>query len=300
MRPPLWISWRGSFAASFHKTVQTTVHTGPKHLNQSSRYLHSNALDATPKSEIPRISAENVLALNQRLVGLVKDAQYPKANLLLFRLLENKVHVQHNPIYEKAALAGLASPDPQRSYDAFVTWFSLVPRRNELADLGPGVCNNSQSDLNVYRDTRFTLLKSGKPAKNLRYIMAFGKIMASKGFTHSILLDVARLVLRFANKEQAIAYLTKLEEGAMVYYQNQGQSQEEQKIAIAKRCREVVVALFAEKGWLGEAVELMQKERDFKLKEEIYQLVLTKLGGDKDGTAALVRQLRARDDSRPT
>lgn len=241
----------------------------------------------------PRLPSYNTSAsssiqeLNNKLVNLVKHAQYDEAYHLHNHLFENNVHINHHLVYEKAALASVELGKSDQGLENFIIWFSLVPDRNELP------ASLTAQRQYIYSDTRFSLLRSGSPKAYLRYIMVFGNIMAAKGYTIVSFLDIARLVVRFGRKDPVVDYFKELEEATAYYYWEQ---EPEEGAWVLKWFWEVAVRLYVEKGWLDLAFEaVVEKDAMFRLSDNLLKLLSNKLEahGDKE-RASVIRVLSAR------
>lgn len=218
------------------------------------------------------------LELNNELVNLAKSARYDEAYRLHNHLSENKIHINHHLVYEKAALAGIDLGRTDEGLKKFIFWFSLVPDRDELP---PSLTSQRRY---IYSDTRFSLLCCGNPRAYLKYIMVFGNIMAAKGFILVSYLEIARVVVRFARKELVSDYFKGLEEAA-AYYREQ-----EPEVGgwDSTRFWEVVTKLYVEKGWLDLAFEVVV-EKD-GMSDELRKVLLTKLEASGDaGRASALR-----------
>ena len=211
----------------------------------------------------------STLELNDKLVDLVKHARYDEAYQLRNHLFENNIPIHHHLVYEKAALAGIDIGRKDEGLDKFVIWFSLVPDRNEL----PSRLQSQRQY--IYSNTRFALLRSGKPKAYMRYIMVFGNIMAAKGYILVSFLEIARVVVKFGKKELVPQYFKELEEATAYYYLEQ---EPEQGGWVLKSFWEVVIRLYVEKRWLDLAFQTaVEKEREFPLSDELRKIVLKSL-----------------------
>ena len=224
-------------------------------------------MSASPQSSFYHTPSRtaSTLELNDELVNLVRHAQYDDAFRLRNHLVENKIHINHHLIYEKAALAGVDLGETKKGLEKFIIWFSLVPDRNEL----PSSLNQPQQ---IYSDTHFSLLHCGNPKRHLKYIMVFGSIMAAKGYVTVSFLEIAQPIVRFARKELVTSYFKELEEATVYYYWEQ---EPEEGGRVLKWFWEVVVRLYVEKGWLGLAFETMaEKHAEARLSDELRNILL--------------------------
>ena len=224
------------------------------------------------------------LELNNKLVNLAKHAQYGEAYRLCNHLFENKIPIKHHFVYEKAALAGVDLGRMNAGLEKFVLWFSLVPDRNELS---PDLTSQRRY---IYSDTRFSLLRCGNPRAYLKYIMAFGNIMAAKGYTTVSFLEIARIVVMFARKEVVVGYFKKLEEATAFYYWEHEPGAG--GWVLTWFC-EVLVKLYLERGWLDLAFEVVvEKDEKFELSDELLKVLLKELEDSGDtGKASVVQVL---------
>lgn len=232
----------------------------------------------------PVASTSSTLELNNELVNLARHARYDEAYRLRNYLFENKIHIKHHLVYEKAALAGVNLGKTDEGLEKFTIWFSLVPDRNELP---PSLTIQRQY---IYSDTRFSLLRCGSPRAYLKYVMVFGNIMAAKGFFRVSYLEIARVVVRFARKEVVVDYFKGLEEAATYYYWEQ----EPEKGGWVLTCFwEAIVKLYVEKGWLDLAFQVVvEKDGRFELSDELRKVLLKKLEANGDaGRASVLRVL---------
>jgi hypothetical protein len=233
--------------------------------------------------DTPSQSASTSLEFNNKLVNLTRHAKYDEAYCLCNHLLENKIHIKHHVVYEKAALAGIDLGRTNEGLQKFIFWFSLVPDRNELS---PGLISQRQY---IYSDTRFSLLRCGNPKTYLKFIMVFGNIMAVKGYTIVSFLEIARVVGIFAKKEVVVDYFKKLEEATAYYYW-------EQEPGVGSLVLtwfwEVIVKLYLEKGWLNLAFEVaVERNVKFELSDELLKVLLEKLEASGDAGRASVIQV---------
>ena len=216
----------------------------------------------------------STLELNNELVNLAKHAQYDEAYRLCNHLFQNKHHIKHHLVYEKAALAGVDLGRTEEGLEKFILWFSLVPDRNELP---PSLTTQRHY---IYSDTRFSLLRCGNPRAYLKYIMAFGNIMAAKGYLHVSFIEIARVVVMFARKEVVVDYFKELEEATAYYYWGR---EAEVGSWVLTWFSEVVVKLFLEKGWLDLALQVVvENDGKFELSEELCMALLEKLRASGD------------------
>lgn len=228
-------------------------------------------------------SASTSLELNNKLVNLARHAQYDEAYRLCIQLFENKIHIKHHLAYEKAALASVDLGRTNEGLQKFTFWFSLVPDRRELS---PDLTSQRQY---IYTDTRFSLLRSGNPRTNLKYIMVFGNIMAVKGYTAVSFLEIARLVGMFAKKEMVVDYFQKLEEATAYYY---CEHEPEVGSLVLTWFWEVVIKLYLERGWLDLAFDVaVEKNVKFELSNELLKVLLENLEASGDAGRASVIQV---------
>ena len=222
----------------------------------------------------------STMELNNELVSLAKRAQYDEAYRLCIHLFENKIHIKHHLVYEKAALAGVDLGGTDEGLEKFILWFSLVPDRNELP---PSLTSQRRY---IYSDTRFSLLRCGNPRAYLKYIMVFGKVMAEKGYINVSFIGIARVVVMFARKEVVVDYFKELEEATACYYWKQ-----EPEVGgwVLTWFWEVVVKFYLEKGWLDLAFEVVVgKDEKFGLSDELRMVLLDKLEESGDARRASV------------
>ena len=233
--------------------------------------------------------ASTSLELNNKLVDLARQAQYDEAHRLYRHLLENKIQIKHHVIYEKLALTGVdLGSGTVQGLKKFTLWFWLVPARYELP---PKVLTNQGRY--IYFDTRFSLLRCGNPRAYLNYIMIFGNIMATKGYTSVSFLEIARVVVMFAKKEVTFDYFKKLEEATAYYYWEMGLGGGD--FWVLKWFWEVVVKLYLEKGWLNLAfLVVVEKNGKFELSDKLLEVLLKKLEASGDvEKASVIRGLLA-------
>lgn len=242
--------------------------------------------DNTPSHRASQ-SASTGLELNNKLVNLARHAQYDEAYRLCNQLFENKIHIKHHVVYEKAALACVDLGRTNEGLQKFIFWLSLVPDRNELS---PDLTSQRQY---IYSDTRFSLLRCGNPKTNLKYIMVFGNIMAVKGYTNVSFLEIARVVGMFAKKEVVVDYFQKLEEATAYYY---CEHEPEVVSLVLTWFWEVVVKLYLERGWLDLAFDVaVEKNVKFELSNGLLKVLLLKLKASGDtGRASVIRVILGR------
>ena len=267
-------------ASHWHITKKTTSSAILRSAQPITSAL-STSSPPTPSHSVLQPDS-TALELNDKLVNLAKLARYDEAYRLCNYLFENKIHVKHHLVYEKAALAGVNLGRTDEGLKKFILWLSLVPDPDELP---PSLTSKRRF---VYSDTRFSLIRCGNPKVSLKYIMAFGNIMAAKGYIQACFVDVARVVVRFAKKEVVVHYFEELE-AAIAYHWEQ---EPEAGGRVLTWFWEVIVKFYMEKGWLGPAFHVVvEKDGKLELSDELRKGLLKKL--EASGDAKRVPVLRA-------
>lgn len=273
--------------APYHFRAHIPLRTQAYENGSAIEHLASGAATTAWLYDVPRIQSEHqVTVANPNLVKLVQEARYGAADRLRLQMQENGVEIQRHPVYRKAALAALQWDDPEISMDLFSSWFSLLPNINE---------SKSAPRLNPIVDIRNAILRSGAPAERRSLVKQFALMCASKGYGRHIYSEVVNLITRFATPSEGARFLLLYEMAVRQYYQqiSPGPSQ-----APAKRCRIAAVEICCQVGWLDEALEILQLQRDFALPDHTYKLLLYTLQArQRLGEVALVEELRLRDKS---
>jgi PPR repeat len=220
---------------------------------------------------------------NSKLVKLVHEERYGAADRLRLQLQENGVPIQRHPVYRKAALAALQWEDLH--LDLFSVWFSLIPYINE---------SKSTPGLDPVRDIRNSILRSGSPATRRSLVKRFALMCASKGYFHPIYNEVVNLVARFATPTEGAAFLLHYEEAVRQYHRD---IHPECIKITGRRYRIAAIEVCAQAGWLDQALEILQLERDFALPNQTYGLLVQALHNEgRLGDIAIVKDLRSYDD----
>jgi hypothetical protein len=117
--------------------------------------------------------------------------------------------------------------------------------------------------------------------------MAFGNIMAAKGYTLVSFLEIARVVVRFGRKDLVPTYFKELEEATAYYYWEQ---EPEQGGWVLTWFWEVVIKLYLERGWLDLAFQAaVEKDAKFALSDDLRKVLLNRLeaSGAKENASVL-------------
>lgn len=223
---------------------------------------------------------------NSNLVNLVNNARYGAANRLLFHLRDSGVAIGRHPVYGKAAIAALQWDDLNGSMDLFSAWFSLVPYIHE---------SKSVPKLQPVRDILNVILRSGSPAEHRVLVKVFALMCASKGYLHPIYDEVVSLIARFGTPKEGATFLIEYEQAVKQYYLDTRPGSVNAK---DKRYRITAIEVCCQAGWLDEALEIIQLERDFALPHKTYALLLQVLrDGQRLEAIAIVERIKLRDES---
>jgi hypothetical protein len=224
---------------------------------------------------------------NSTLVKLVQEAKYGAANRLRYQLQESGVVIQRNTIYQGAALAALQLDDPDICIDVFTAWFSLLPYIGE---------SMSTPESNPLKDIRNTILRSGSPAMRRPLVKRFALLSACRGYIHPIYNEVVNLIARFDTPAEGANFLLHYEEAVRQYHRYSHPA----RVKTAGRWhRTAAIEVCCQAGWLDEALQILQLERDFALPDQTYLLLLQSLRDkQRSGDVAIVKYERLRDGSR--
>lgn len=140
------------------------------------------------------------------LKNLLSSRQYNKAESLRSELQEMGVPIRNGVVFEKAARHVLRAPEVTDRAKAFESWFSLY------------------SDAHHSRPRRFTRIwyLVSSESDDIRLVMLFGKICASKGYGRKVAPKVIPHIVRFAEPSVAQAYLVQFNREVCQYASKHG------------------------------------------------------------------------------
>ncbi|KAG2363521.1 hypothetical protein BDR07DRAFT_918435 [Suillus spraguei] len=199
--PKVWSQARNRLNASLALSTQS-----PSSIEVEHMPLPRQAPDMSVFEEM---TAEYTLAVSQSssaytpqtssgtLVNLIRTGNYAVAESLRKEMVDIKMPVQPNAIYERAAKAVLQTKGLKNRGEAFSAWLSLVPTAME--------------QWSSFKDIRQQLFR-GSNYFNISLIMRFGLVMASKGYIASdAQSQVLSTLARYASPATTESYILQLE-----------------------------------------------------------------------------------------
>lgn len=238
------------------------------------------SLGHRPFSEHLDLSFIDEPSVNSELVFLVSSGQFSAAERLRLKLASNGLVVEHHAKFADVALACLRNRQLTGAtgfkLEEYMTWVDLISDRKHLDDVA------SPFDPLVEELTARALVKSYVP-----FVLSTGSAAVSKGYARHHLVDIARSLVLFAPPESsAITHLIRWEELAVGFEEHYGCS----GVPVATWMRSSLVRMFVERGWADKAARLVLKNRDYVLRDDVYESVLKSLREGRLKTLVLDRR----------
>ncbi|KAH6917867.1 hypothetical protein BKA70DRAFT_1245578 [Coprinopsis sp. MPI-PUGE-AT-0042] len=250
--------------------------------------------------------AKNPAQMNKKLVGLLHGNMFAAARLLMDKMHELDVEVQQHPQFEKPALSALRLHRRDSAHE-FAQWLQHAPdAHHPLATIPPKVPFSSIFEWIFLR---------GIPAKKLSFASEFGLLMASKGYHHNFVVEIARVIARFGSPERLKTYFVDAEQAALHYYAHRRRFSPEEAVGHGHPCRvedpmralswyrQVAVEMCVAVKRFDEALFLLEQDRAYVLPDNTYERFLQALPQEASSsyTALIseqVKGLRANDARR--
>lgn len=228
---------------------------------ESSEY--TSITRPSPTAATP--DSHRTLTSVQVLEQLVQQKKFKDADRLLSELLEMRIQIPLNPVYEGAARRCLDRNYDGNRLESFTRWFSLLP--------------NALHSTRKFRAIRYKLL--GSPhTPPLDLIVRFGLIAASKGHHRYIMHEIVSTVVRYAHPAVSAKFLRMFEAEALAWRKDIRRGIVTKKGAqIQKDLYSLAVRTQTASGRLQDAVDLLQnaRSRGINVTGFTYQMLMREL-----------------------